>query len=565
VFMKSALTNRSALTATALLSLVATVCLIWIHDGRMMHPDIAQAISAARNLLAGNGYSTSLLYYEEHYRQNAWPAPQTVFPIGFPALIAALGAIGVPFRLAAQILSTTGFAFMPLAICTSALRLGLKPVTAFLVATLWLCVPLNWHNVLEKQTEMLFMSATLCGVIVLNHKDLTNRRLLLAGLFSAIAVLLRYAGVFWIIAASLSIALVSIRHPALLIRRCLIFTALPGTVVAIAFWRNSLLIGNFKGGSETIVLKSTRAALENVYFAASRLTGLDQDDLSRGTVAEMLVLAGFLLLVALVLRAIFRQAGNLASHPEDSVKAGIVSVFAYPCVSVLLLARLEQTTCINLSPRMLLPLVPFVLLAGAAMVSWLQSECQSSRISVRATQLAASVLSVGLILAVPDACTDVAKQVPRLGMVADAIGQSLEEENVLPGFRAISSLPALSSENPTTPADYIRGRRILTNEPHMLPEVMHSGGVGLTAGIYTSRIWSSSEVRSLVQKYHLNVVVVFTQIPEPEPNPFFDLLIADRAFEATPDWLTPVIATEDLIVFVVPEIANSPVRVSTVR
>jgi hypothetical protein len=563
--MKSELTNRSALTATALLSLMATFCLIWIHDGRMLHPDIAQAISAARNLLAGNGYSTSLLYYEEHYRQNAWPAPQTVFPIGFPALIAALGAIGIPFRLAAQILSTTGFALMPLAVCTTALRLDQRPVTAFLLAALWLCVPLNWHNVLEKQTEMLFMSATLCAVIALNHKDLTTRRLMVAGLFSATAVLLRYAGVFWIIAASLSISLVSIRHPALLIRRCLLFTALPGTVVGIAFWRNSLLTGNFKGGSETIVLKSTRAALENVYFATSRLTGLDQDDFSRGAVAEMLVFAGILLLVASVLRAIFLQRRNLPSHPDTSVNAGMFSVFAYPCLSVLMLARLEQTTCINLSPRMLLPLIPFVLLAGAAMVSRLQTAFTSSRISVRATQLAATALSVGLLLAVPDACTDVAKQVPRLGLVADAISRPLEGGNLLPEFRAIASPAASPSEIPGTPADYIRGRRILTNEPHMLPEVLHTGAVGLTAGVYTSRIWSPSEVRLLVQKYHLDVVVVFTQMPEREPNPFFELLVADRAFEATPGWLTPVMATKDLIVFVVPEIANSPVRVTTVR
>jgi len=563
--MKSELNNRSALTATALVSLAATVCLIWIHDGRMLHPDIAQAISAAQNLLAGNGYSTSLLYYEEHYRQDAWPAPQTVFPIGFPALIAALGAVGVPFRLGAQILSATGFALMPLLICLTALRLGGKPTTAVFLAVFWLCVPLNWHNVLEKQTEMLFMSATLCAVIVLNHKELTTRRLLLAGLFSAIAVLLRYAGVFWILAASLSIAFVSIRCPALLIRRCVLFTALPGLVVGIAFWRNSLLTGNLRGGSETIVLKSTRAALANVYFAASRLTGLDQDDLSRGALAEMLVLGGMLLLLATALRFLFLRTRNVPRHPEHSVTAGMASVYAYPCVSLLLLTRLEQATSINLSPRMLLPLVPFVLLAGAHAVSRMLTAFQSSGITVRVTQLAASAISVGLLLACSDAYRDVKKQVPRLGLVADAMGRPLVEENLLPGFSVIPWAPTSLAGSPATPADFIRGRRILTNEPHMLPEVMHTGGVGLTADVYTSRVWSSDEVLSLVRKYQLDVVVVFTQIPEPEPNPFFELLVADRAFEATPEWLTPIIATRELVVFIVPEIADSPVRVTTVR
>ncbi|MCA9008432.1 MAG: hypothetical protein KDB01_01740, partial [Planctomycetaceae bacterium] len=124
----SGLSETGALAVTAIMSLAATVLLVLNFDGTWMHPDTAQALSVARNVQQGHGFRTSIIYYEEHYLLNTWPAPQTVFPIGYPSMIALLGWAGVPLRSAPFAIGVTGFLLVPLLIHMAAMRMGRKPV-----------------------------------------------------------------------------------------------------------------------------------------------------------------------------------------------------------------------------------------------------------------------------------------------------------------------------------------------------------------------------------------------------------------------------------------------------
>lgn len=533
--------NRNAFLATVILSLVATFCLWKSDDDRTLHPDIAHATSAARNLVQGNGFSTDLIYYEQQYQQHAWPAKQTVFPFGYPSMIAAIGSIGVPWRTAAQILSLGGFFCVPLLIFVAARKMGRTPLTAVLLGLLWQCAPMNWFNIHEKQTESLFVAFTLSSMILLFAKERRTNRLLLAGLCAAIACSLRYAGVFWLLTIGLVMAPGVIRNWKQCVRDGFLFFSVPVAVVGGMFIRNRMIVGDVSGGIQSLSIKSWRQTCENVYYAFSRLTGLGLDDLETHHPAEWLFVIGVSVGCLLVFISLVRQRKSVSGFMAE-YSIGRAACFAYIIVTIVLLTWLEKTTTVNLSPRMLLPLLSFMLLATADVMAFACNGWMKNSTGRFAVGSAAAVLLFGTLIAQRDVYQEVIHQPERLGLVHDILTAPIDPSDFL-------DAPLPENRNPEkagSALQLIRGKRILTNEDHMLPEVTGEGALGLTANVYTTRVWSNDEVQTLARQQNVEFVVLFTSITPRESNHFFDGLIADRADEALPHWLTPMVVTTNL-------------------
>ncbi len=543
--------HRIVFLATVILSLAATFCLWKSDDDRTLHPDIAHATSSAQNLLAGNGFSTDIICYEQHYQQNVSPAKQTVFPFGYPSMIAALGSLGVPLRTAAQALSLSGFFCVPLLIFVAARRMVRTPITAMLLGLLWQCAPMNWYNIREKQTESLFVAFTLGSMILLFAKDHRTSRFVLAGLCAAIACSLRYAGVFWLLTVGLMMAPGVLRTWKQALSEATLFFAVPGAVVCGMFIRNRMIIGELSGGIQGLTTKSWRLTCENVYYAFSRLTGLDQNDLQCGHPAESLFALGLIVGCTLVLISLVRQRKTLSGlRAEYSI--GRAACFAYILVTTALLAWLEKTTSVNLSPRMILPLIPFILLATADVIAFASDGLKESRTWRYTAGGAAAVLLVGALIAQHDAYQEVKNQPERLGLVRDILSASVYRSDFLDPHTAHN----WNAEESCSAFQLIQGKRVLANEDHMLAEVTRSGALGLTSKVYSTRKWSNDEVETLARQQGIEVVVLFTSLTPRDSNDFFDALIADRADEALPPWLTPVFVISNLRLYRVE--ANAP-------
>ncbi len=533
--------HKNALLATVILSLAATFCLWKSDDDRTLHPDIAQATSSARNLLIGNGFSTDIIYYEQHYQQHAWPAKQTVFPFGYPSMIAALGALGVPWRTAAQVLSLSGFFCVPLLIFVAAQRMGRTPMTAMLLGLLWQCAPMNWYNIHEKQTESLFVAFTLGSMILLFAGDRRTSRVVFAGLCAAMACSLRYAGAFWLLTVGLVMAPGVLRDWKQVVREGALFFTVPGAVVCGMFIRNRMIVGDLSGGIQAITTKSWRLTCGNVYYAFSRLTGLDQNDLQSHHPAELLFAIGLIVGCALVLISLVRQRKTL-SGLLAGYSIGRAACFAYIIVTTALLTWLEKTTSVNLSPRMVLPLLSFILLATADVIAFTCNGFKESRTWRYTAGSAAAVLLVGTLIAQRDVYQEVIHQPERLGLVRDILSAPVYRSD----FRDPQPAHNWNSAESSSALQLIRGKRVLTNEDHMLPEVTSEGALGLTASVYTTRKWSNDEVENLARQQGIELVVLFTSITPRESNDFFDALIADHGDEKLPHWLTPVLVTLNL-------------------
>ncbi len=535
-------TIQPAIIASAILALVATVCVVINHDGSHLNPDTAQALSVARNLQQGNGFSTSIIYYEEHYRLGTWPAPQTVFPIGFPAIISGLATLGVPFRLAAFLISAAGFLFVPPLIATAAMRMGRKPATALLLAAIWLCFSMNWGNIQESQTDIAFTAMTLGSLLLLQHQSPTTRNLLLAGLLAAMACSLRYAGVFWLLTVGLMFAMQLVQRQKASARKCVVFLAIPAITMLAMFARNALLVGDIKGGNNNHFEKPFVEAAVEAYYCVSRITGLDQDRLLSGHMAEILFAAGLAILICCA-ASCWRHFRRQNFHGMQSLRITANStIVVYIVVSTAALILLDATTSINMSPRMYFPLIPFALLFLADAIGRLCAACGETAVLGRRTiTLASGLIIAGLLGGQVRSAADVASQAHRFGPIAGIVGQPVE-----------------SLGRVAVPRQLMTDAKILTNEPHMLAEVLERGVIGLTNGKYTSRVWSDEAVLALIHKYGINQIVFFPELPTEEENPFFMSLkrLAD-SHEIDRPWLKPVLVSKHIQIYEVQSARDS--------
>ena len=535
----SNVTGGHAFAAAAMMSLAATVLLVLNYDGTWLHPDTAQALSVARNVRDGNGFSTGIIYYEEHYQLKTWPAPQTVFPIGFPAMIAVLGSTGLSLRLASLWIGVAGFLLAPLLICVAAQRMGRRPATGLLLAAVWLCFPMLWHNVWECQTEMMFITLTLGSLILLQSPWLGTRRLLLAGIFAAIAFSLRYAGIFWLMAVGGVFLMQFVRQRWSAVQQAATFFAIPCMLAITLFARNSMLVGDIKGGNNKAVHRTLKEAGESAYYAVSRLAGLDKSSLFAGKLAEVATVVGLGLLVSAAFMCCIRMHRPESRRYFTTGTTGDSTIFLYLGVSLAALIGLEKTTSINLSPRMFFPLIPFSLLAVAELISrmlvtlpersgW--AKWQRSQIVAASTLLISGVLS-GQIRA----AAEIRNHVHRFGMVDDVVNQIID-----------------SPTGSMMPSGLLVGKRILSDESHMLAEVLLQGTVGLTSTTYTMRIWTDDEAIALIRRYQINRVVVFPHVQPKDGNPFFESLIREgERHESSRLWLEPVLISPRIQIYAV--------------
>src|SRR2546429_103318 len=227
---------------------VSLVGLVALYDRSFISIDGAFYVSAAQNLASGHGFATSIIWNEEQYRAGGMPAPQTVFPPGYPLLIAVVSRLGVDPPYAAFLVALLAFGAIPLVIYDILRAAGHPPLRAFAVSAVWLGAPFAWFNVLSCMSEMLFTLLTLLSLrcVMQSDRDPGRRDLWLAaaGTVAGLAFTVRYQGVYYLISLGLFFLLRVTRARDRQSVRALMLVAGPASVFVVAlFVRNHLLIG----------------------------------------------------------------------------------------------------------------------------------------------------------------------------------------------------------------------------------------------------------------------------------------------------------------------------------
>jgi len=371
--------SRSTAVNLALFSTGAAVALLATTLSPLASPDSYSYLEAARNLSAGNGYVSDLIFTSSPLGD---PPPLTIWPPGYPIAVATLMSLGVADATAARLVSIVCFALLVVTVryvgrCSIDDRTG---VLAALFVAAW---PVLVQHSGDIESESLFLAATagalLCLIHALDIQSAPSYRLLSSGaILLGLAVVTRYLGIVFVPATSLAIVVVLQRTGGIKawIRPLVVWAGIATLPAALWMTRN-LAIGGSLAGPRT--LDGSPDPLPHLWTAI-KTVGRDLGELT----ARVLVLPELLglpvvvslaaLLLFLLLLISFGAARRQRPHrySEDGtlptgLKILVTTVAGYG-IGMVALRGVVQTAD-PLDSRMMMAIYPFVAVLLATTVT----------------------------------------------------------------------------------------------------------------------------------------------------------------------------------------------------
>jgi hypothetical protein len=361
-------TRRGRALAGAGLFAVAALVVVLARWNRVapISNDGIQYVEAARQLLAGHGYATSLVFFDEQHAAGVIPAPQTVWPPGYPVAIAAAGKLGMGLETAARLVARGAFvAIIPL-VFLIALRLTGNPILASLAAFWQLGVTELWMYLAAPNSELPFLALSLAALVAVPRDGDAKWRWALAGLLAGLSVTVRYAGLFLLATLGMAAMIVAWhrwRHGRRGVLQPLMLLA-PGAALAGALLlRNQLLVGNLSGGNSKPVHQPVGYLLrETMAGMADLLTGVVPGDLARSGFRRILAglgLAVFAMAAIVMLVSGARFLRKPLLEREDHRYGMLLG--AYVAIYLAAVISTASRTMLTYGARYLIPVVPVVI------------------------------------------------------------------------------------------------------------------------------------------------------------------------------------------------------------
>ena len=522
--------QRFLLVITGLVTAIG-IALIVAWQPEFISRDGAQYLSIAQNLATGDGNSTSVIFYEKHYQQNRVPAPQTTFPPGYPFAVAAIVSLGIPADNAGFAVSLFSFS-ASVFLLFSLMRLtdiNIKVAAGMSVA--WALLTLNYYMVLDTISESLFIALTLGSVLAFCKasaisNDLRRTVLLVvAGGLAAAAFTVRYAGLFFVLALGTVGLLEWFRRKQYMNFKAIIaLLIMPVVVVATLFLRNYLLVGDLFGGPRINIVQPLLLVIKQFYWSLGGIFGLSASGLLAGQPAEIFL--ALLILSCLVLFFLFRHSIRFDGSRLRSVLSQRVTLISlvYLVVGVVFLAYIGLTSKSDPpSARFVLPLVPFMMIVAAATVPSGSHDGRMPRF-VRLTPvvLLAAMYIFGQLAVLRDFSDDLGPGSPER-----IVHAALNEQ--APGGTVRTLI--LSNYKPT-------GNPVLSNESQLLSVALKVPTLGLTAAIYTTRIWDQDNVVQLLCAYDVRVLLLFPELLDNQDALWSNyVFFRELLHQPLPEWL----------------------------
>ena len=229
------------------------------YDTLALSNDGAQYLSAVRNFLAGNGVSTSTLYYDVQLASPT-PAPLLTWPPGFPLVAAAVTALGAASDIdALRLVPLMAHLFTGFVLYALVRLVGHGYTLSLVVAAAWMLSVMSWIGTVQGFSDSLFgLFIALTALGLAAHKNDGKAHawpwLLGAALALCMAILIRYQGVAYTV--PLFFALVCLysndaQSSASRWLNPLWLSALPVLVLLALLARNFMLSGVLTGGAVT--------------------------------------------------------------------------------------------------------------------------------------------------------------------------------------------------------------------------------------------------------------------------------------------------------------------------
>ncbi len=325
--------------------------------------DSVQYIAGSDSFASGMGYATPVLYFDEHFRSGLMPAPQTVWPPGYPAMMSLLHWLGITSLEAGTAVSLVSFALLVSLVFLLTARLtGSMPAAG--LAALWqFGLSEYWCYTGIVNSDMPYTAFSLVVFLFL-AKPRSFVSLALASLTAGVCFSIRYVGIFLLATvAVLTLHMVweLFKQRRLMSSALSLLAASPGFLIAGAIMlRNLMLTGTLTGGNS----KEASRALTDLFSVTAKslidvITGVTSQEFARGAVTSLLAAAALLLFCILLMTTSIALAANQRSIRRSPLASALVMYSLFYAFGITAIAA---TSMISFENRNFIPLVPLLVI-----------------------------------------------------------------------------------------------------------------------------------------------------------------------------------------------------------
>jgi hypothetical protein len=512
--------NRISL---CILSIIGVSYLSMSFNPLYFSEDAAQYFSVAENILNGRGIKTSIIYYEAQQNFSKIPAPQTIFPPGFPTIIAVISLAGVDYQKAAFSISVVSWALSGIILYLlfeGARLIILKP---FIFTITWYCIVINWFNVLGCLSDMCYVFCTLLSLLFVQISEKKGLKLFLfiAGCLAAVAFTMRYVGLFFITSVLMSLLMSFSRIKSNnLIKEIFSFGVSPVICIFIIFWRNYSLSETLSGGRVYPIDNTIVGVVTRYYYSISKIFGLSWTGFKEICFAEIFFIffiIGCFLLAFRVCKneRTYRKFFKILNFRNNTESTATIYIFLY----LFALGFLELKTMDAIEARYIIPVIPFMLF-----VLGREDVDDNSKYAYKIVRILTCVSGVIVFTAgqvnVFYEYSSAFGKYNRVKEVELALLERFESKTVK-GFLENE----LKFESP-----------LLGHPPQLIAGYTKWPVVGLPSSYYSAERWTTKNVKNLVERFNIKYLLILPKLivkEEIEEQCFLRCIFEDRI----PNWL----------------------------
>jgi MFS family permease len=449
--------------------------------------DSFQYLSVADQALQGHIGETGIVHFDAERSFGRLPAPLVTFPLGYPALLAALSLTGMSLMRAALVVNIAA----TLGCITIAWwltgRFGLRPGIRHAIMA---CIAANGallQFAATASTEMTFTLLVLVATALLFKAQSSAsgmRWWVAAGLALGVSYHVRYAGLFLIVGLFGVAAwhLLS-RHRARFVGY-VVAAATAAMLVVAGMARNVALVGNWRGGNEKVVRNDLQEVLATTVRAVN---GVVLGPPGTAPQVSLVLRLAFVVCVAFAVILLWRRRDSTATvvlptPVRDFTIDLLMLVGAYS--AFMFYAAL--TTVISYGTRMFVPVIPVLaLIFGVWLSRWVPTN--GAPLVHRAPALAAAFV---------------------LYLAVNAISFANPLVNRAAVVRAQLDEPTRSG---ATVRQLIEGTGrgvVVANHGQALGFLLGRPTVSLVGPHYSNTVWDEKTMRDVVSRYAASVLVM---------------------------------------------------------
>jgi len=508
-----------------------------LNRDSMISNDAAQYISVAKNYLQGKGFSTSIIFYDVQHRFGYIPAPQTVFPNGYPFLISLITFLGISPQYAAFLLSLVCFNFIGFFIFLITRSSGHRDLICLTLTGIWYSFVPAWFNVLSCGSEMSFIFFTMIGLgcIIMGEKTKRKLFLFLTSASAAISFTIRYVGIFYILSLFIFFFIGFLREKSReSLYELLLVVGLPFFTVINIIGKNYLITSSIRGSAIYPLENSITDGLQRLYNVLFSLFGFSKEGLVNLTIPNILLTFFCFALVIFLIFEIKKIKVDKINYRNMLAKTVPLFSITYVTISFLFLTYFNFTAVAPLNSRYLIPLIPYclILLADLRKVFFLNDIIAKKSISF---------FYWGIIIVFLCGQSNV---------YAWRWKNSVEKNKFAEMKYALQKPFQSDSLFEFLAERVIYERPLLGNDPQLLGAILDRPVVGLPEIEYCNKIWTFNEVKKTVKKFNITYVIFFRDIFF--RNSYFDsnqVFFKEISKGIIPPWLKVIFSDEKVILF----------------